>query len=644
MMTAVRDETRARRLSFLGVLVWVVLPLAFALGVAGALVGCAGAASSDLSGGEAALSGSSGDSSGSAADASVPVLDELSYDFLYTDRDSDATYDISSATSVSWESGSVAISGQGASAVDGVVTIAQGGVYVLSGAASDAQVIVDTDDDSKVQLVLDGLDITSADGPAIYIEQAKKCFITLADGSQNSIADTRAYTLEDGEDEPDATLFSKCNLTIQGSGSLAVEGNYADAVKCKDDLAITGGNLDVTSVDDGIVGRDRLAVCGGTLAIDAGGDALKSTNENEGKGFVQIDGGDIEIISGDAGIKAENLICVSGGEMDIDSADDALHSNGDVHIAGGAFEIASGDDGIHADGALQIDGGDIDITQSYEGLEGHAIYINDGAVQLVSSDDGVNAANPDSSNSDQDAIGDDKPGDTRGASDLEQPDDGQPQRPDAGESRQLDDAAGPEHSDSVDTQQLGKPDDDKLEQGGSQLMVAQGMQEGGMGEGDDSCSIVINGGYLEIDASGDGIDSNGSLTINGGTVFVSGPVSDGDAALDYDTTATVNGGTVIAAGSSGMAQSFTNGSQAFALVRAMGSAGDPIDLIDSSGNVISSFTPTKAFESVVISSPSFADRSSCVVSVNGEIFSADAADSGESDAVARREPIADRGF
>lgn len=651
-----------------------VLGMALALGVGFGGVGCTSAqnaANSIANAQEQGASASSGADDSSDSVQTAPVLDESAYDFSYTDRDFDATYDASTATTITWQDGAAQVQGQGAAADGATVTIEQEGVYVLSGSAANAQVAVCAADDAKVQLVLDGLNIESADGPAIYVQQAKKCFITLAAGSENSVADSSTYTLADGADEPDAAIFSKCNLTIQGEGSLAVAGNYSCGIKSKDDLVVTGGNVSVTAVGNGIVGRDRLSIAAGNVAVDAQGNALKSTNEAKGKGFVSITGGQVSLASGDAGIKAENLICITDGSVSVDAQDDALHSNGDVHIAGGQITASSGDDGIHADDALQVDGGAIDITQSYEGLEGHAIYLNDGDVSVVSSDDGLNAANPDATQQD------DAPGGMR--TDARN-DGGEPEANGNARGGKGASSAGefPEESgfadkpgaagDAPSANEGGQPGDN-ADQGntaeGADAAGAGGMRDGADAEGaggdmrsgadadmgaggpggandaDDTCVIVINGGTVRVDAQGDGIDSNGSLTVNGGTVLVSGPTGQGDGALDYESSATINGGTVIAAGSSGMAVSFTQGTQAYALINAAGNAGDEISIVDSSGNVAATFAPAKAFECVVVSSPIFADNDSCSVAVDGQTYNAD---SGQSGTAARREPIANGGL
>ena len=134
-------------------------------------------------------------------------------------------------------------------------------MYVLSGALSDGRIVVEATDQDKIQLVFDGVSVHSGDGPAVYVKQANKVFVTLAEGTSNTLSDSATYTLEEGTDEPNAALFSKDDLTINGTGSLEVAGSYAHAVNSKDDLVITGGTLTVTAVEDGLRGRDGGRRC-----------------------------------------------------------------------------------------------------------------------------------------------------------------------------------------------------------------------------------------------------------------------------------------------------------------------------------------------------------------------------------------------
>lgn len=165
-----------------------------------------------------------------------------------------------------------------------------------------------------------------------------------------------------------------------------------------------------------------------------------------------------------------------------------------------------------------------------------------------------------------------------------------------------------------------------MERGGQ----APGGQGGAPGASDSNCLIQINGGTVVLDSQGDGVDSNGNIEITGGTLLVNGPSSDGDGAFDYDGEATISGGTVLVAGAVGMAQSFTSGTQAFALVQASGSAGSVIEATDADGNVIATLTATKVFGCVLVSGAGVSDGDTITVSVDGATASAAASTTGTS--------------
>ena len=133
-------------------------------------------------------------------------------------------------------------------------------------------------------------------------------------------------------------------------------------------------------------------------------------------------------------------------------------------------------------------------------------------------------------------------------------------------------------------------------------------QDGGRGKApmsgaSEDCLICINGGTLVVDADGDGLDSNGSIEINGGTVLVSGASNSDDTGLDFEYEATVNGGNVILVGSAGMAEDFTGGTQAHLMERASGTAGSIIEVLDANGNVLASYVAPKAFQMANASAP-----------------------------------------
>ncbi len=235
----------------------------------------------------------------------------------YTDRDLDGTWDASSSTVIVCGGAGAEITGGGAYAENGAVTITAAGTYVISGSLN-GQLVVDASDTEKMQLVLNGISIQSADGPALYVKQADKVFLTLAENTENSLSDGAAYTLASGEDEPDAAVFSKDDLTINGAGTLTVTGNYDKGVRSKDDLKITGGVLNVTAAGDGIKGRDCVAVCGGVVTVNAGGDGIQSNNDEDAAlGWVSLDGGVITIEAGGDGVQAQTTLQLTGGVLDI---------------------------------------------------------------------------------------------------------------------------------------------------------------------------------------------------------------------------------------------------------------------------------------------------------------------------------------
>lgn len=203
--------------------------------------------------------------------------------------------------------------GNGATVDGSTVTITAEGVYVVSGSLDDGQLAVEAPEDAKVQIVLAGATIHNEDGPAVYVKQADKCFITLADGTQNALTDGAEYVLEDGSDEPYATLFSRADLTLNGTGALTVTSAYRHAVCSKDDLVITGGTYVVNAVEDALRGRDCVKIADGDFTLIAGGDGIKSNKDTKAtKGFVSIDGGTFVIEAGDDGIHAPNLPAYRG--------------------------------------------------------------------------------------------------------------------------------------------------------------------------------------------------------------------------------------------------------------------------------------------------------------------------------------------
>ena len=236
-----------------------------------------------------------------------------------TAHDSTDDYNYDEADVVAISLGATITADSDSVTVDGTTaTITSAGTYRISGTMADGSVVVDAGDSATVQLILDNADITNADGAAIAVMSAETAIVTLADGSSNTLTDGSVYVLAEGEDEPNATLYSKSNLTITGTGSLAVVGNYNDGIASKDGLVIDSGDVTVVAVDDAIRGKDYVVVNGGTMDLTAGGDGIKSDNdEDPERGYVLVADGVINVTSGDDGVQAAADALITGGTLTI---------------------------------------------------------------------------------------------------------------------------------------------------------------------------------------------------------------------------------------------------------------------------------------------------------------------------------------
>ena len=491
---------------------------------------------------------------------------QLTADDMFSDRDLSGDY--SECTDITLSDSTASCSDSSVTVADGSVTITKAGTYKFSGTFT-GQIIVNAGDSDKVQLVLDNASITKEGSAALYIINADKVFITTVKGTENTLSSMGEFASSDDATNVDGAIFSKSDITFNGSGTLNVKCESKHGIVTKDDLKITGGTYNITSASQGLSGKDSVRIAGGNITVTSGTDGIHSENTDETeKGYVYISGGTLNITSGkdciDAsgtveikdgtftfkagggssekttgdstesykGIKADGVLTISGGTFDIDTLDDAIHSSADVTVSGGTLDISTGDDGIHSGKNTVVSGGEINIAKCYEGLEGQTVTVSGGKVTLTSSDDGINAAG----------------GDNQGVG-------------------------------------------------------------GGFGpdsfSADSEAKIAITGGEIHVNASGDGLDSNGDIEISGGTVYVYGPTSNGNGSLDYENNAVITGGTVIMAGSSGMAMNFGSESTQGSILASTGnaSAGTAVKLTDSSGNVIAEFTPTVSFQTVVISTP-----------------------------------------
>lgn len=296
-------------------------------------------------------------SSQAASTLAVPAA-LATMDTEYTARDKDVGYEQSTATTIKLDGATANISGAGAEFADGDIKITAEGTYVFSGMLDDGTIFVEAADTAKVQLVFDGVTVKCSDFAAIFIKEADKVFITLNEGKINSLTDGVLYTLTeknsvvDGDQKNvDAVIYSRSDLTINGSGTLNVVGNYKHAVVSKDDLVITGGILNISAPNGGLYGSDSVKIGGGYISVTSGSDGIRADNNAEtDRGFVLIDGGSIAISAGSDGIQAASAIFIKGGttllsavKRPIKCGSVAMIDGGTVAALGGEFDCPVGD-------------------------------------------------------------------------------------------------------------------------------------------------------------------------------------------------------------------------------------------------------------------------------------------------------------
>ena len=553
-----------------------------------------------------------------STDPNVPATVVAEGD-LFTDRDTRTTYTESSCIKVTLNGNSISASDASVKLDGTTATITKDSAYIISGTLNNGQIIVDAPDTAKIQIVLKNASITSSSSAALYVKEADKVFLTLVGKNELS----NGSTFAENDDGIDGALFSKQDLTLNGDGTLTVTSPEGHGIVCKDDLVMTGGTYHITAASHALNANDSIRIRSCTITAKAGKDGLHAENNDdaslgfiyiaestldlttEGDGisagtYLQIPSGSITVLAGGGhengtkassdgfgafpggmggmggggrpggrprsneptgtetqatdsastsmkGLKAGGDISITGGEFVIDSADDALHANTSMVISGGTFEIATGDDALHAEDTLTVAGGTFRITTSYEGLEALHIEVKNGDIHLVATDDGLNAAG-----------GNDQSGSMGGR--------------------------------------------DGMFGGGF-----GGMGGGGFGKGfsaNSNGSIIISGGTLYIESSGDGIDANGTLEITGGHITVCGPTSGDTATLDYDKSALISGGTFLGTGASMMAQIFSESSQGVIAVQLpTQSENTVITLTDKDGNVLLSHTPALSYQVIILSSP-----------------------------------------
>ncbi len=416
----------------------------------------------------------------------------------------------------------IEINGKGALAEGSYLKIVSGGTYALSGKLSNGRIAVRAQGEDVV-LILNGVDVTCKNSAPLYINKAASVTLLLNGKTVNTFTDGTSYdySLEYGdavEEEPDACVFSKADLIIRGTGSLVVNANYNSGIIGKDTLQILNTTVSVTAKNNGVNGKDSLKVQNSTLSVNAGGDALRSTQEKDpALGWAEFSDSNITLVSGEDAVQTETAISVDNCSMSLtagangangapsETSQKGLKCNqGGITVNSGTLIINTADDALHAAGDIYLNGGELSVATGDDAVHSDAdIYVSGGKIEIPDCHEGLEGALISISGGEVYIVADD---------------DGI-------------NAAGGNDSSSDDF--------------------------GGM-FGSDGSYLAITGGYLYINSVGDGIDSNGDIYMSGGTLVISGPVSDGDGAIDYAGDFHIDGGLLYAAGAAGMAQAPDN--------------------------------------------------------------------------------------
>lgn len=632
------------------------------------LAGCGKARSGEAQSSAAQNSAAASETAAAAVDTAVTDAE------MFTDRDSRTEYDPDKTVKIELNGSSAQTSGEGVQISGSTITVTEEGVYLVTGALEDGMLMVDAPDTAKLQLVFDSADITSSTSAPLYIKEADKVFVTLV--GENFLSNGGGFTAVD-ENNIDGAVFSKQDLTFNGSGSLTVTSPAGHGIVCKDDLVFTGGSYNIAAASHAIDANDSVRIKDAAITAQAGKDGIHAENSDDSeKGFVYIASGSLQIESEGDGISAGAYLYAAdgtveilagggyengtkqaseawgafgrggggprrdgtadgttgatpserptgempgggrsgggrpGGEMptgempeggrpgnattgatsvaskmsvmdtsgtvaeDSSTSMKGLKASGSLLIEGGTFTIDAADDGIHSNTSVTIHGGSFEIASGDDGVHAEdTLTVTAGTIHITHSYEGLEALHLSLEG---------------GEIDLAATDDG------------LNAAGGADQSGL----------------GGRDGMFGGPMRGGSEG------SIIISGGTISINASGDGIDANGTLEITGGYTTVTGPTQGDTSTLDYDVSGAISGGIFIGTGASSMAQTFTDSAQGVISVNAgRQSAGTEIILTDDAGTVILTHAPALEYEIVILSAPTVKSGESYTLSVGNTVQS-----------------------
>lgn len=586
--------------------------LALALSAAIAATGCGPANTGENTTSSTTASNSAGETT-TASDnpESVTTTTQQKTDqVIYTAGEYTAVPDSvsipTSGNTIVFERSSIEAKGNGMTVDGNTVTITSAGIYTISGTLDDGKIIVNATNDGNVVLALYGVTMYCSSSAPIYVENADSVIIKLIDETISSISDNSSYTYADAtETDPNAAIFSKDALTFTGNGTLIVNGNYKNAISCKDDLIIESGSYQISSIEDGIIGKDSVLVKSGAFTIKAGIDGIKANNYTDAdKGTITIKDGTFNIEATNDGIQAETTLTIDGGSFDFTTGGGSANaSSGDNNNDWGNWtmdpntRLPMSSSADTSDETLLLSSSDTTESTSAKGLKGlTSIVINGGTFNLDTSDDAlhsngtivINNGTFNIASGDDGIHADEKLTINNCTMDITKSYEGL-------ESSAIELTGG-------NIKLVSSDDGINVAGGNDSSGFMRPGQQSDYSSGTDNYYLTISGGYLYMNAGGDGLDSNGTITMTGGEVYVDGPVNNGNGAIDYQNAFNISGGILVAVGSSGMAEPPSNTStQNTIAITTSYSAGDIITLKNSAGETIFTYTVSKTAGSAIIS-------------------------------------------
>ena len=611
----------------------------------------------------------------------------ISDDEMFSDRDYDISYD--DAVDIVLSDGSSATDADNVTIEGDVITITKAGSYKLTGSLSNGQIIVECDENDKVQLVLDGVDISCDDSAAIYVKSADKVFITTT-GSENNL--TVSGEFSENEDGVDAVIYSKDDITFNGEGTLNIKCETSHGIAGKDDVKITSGTYNIVSAGKGIDANDSVRVADGVINIESKTDGIHIENtEDETLGFLYVIGGEFKIEAVYDGIDASGKLYIYDGDFDITAG--GGYENGAFHsdnMMGGGFggQMPEGmanqefenermpenmtppdfEEGQMPEGMAPFDMQNGQMPEGFEEGQGgrrgkgnprqenstanETTEVSTEALLEINEED-AKVTDSDESYAEENAVEE-----TEYDADDYLENSTKGIKADGGiyiygGSLDIDAADDTLHSDNEIIIEEGNitlsSGDDGIHSdvlltvnGGIiniencyEALEAHTMEindgeikltasdDGLNAGGGTDASLTINGGIINISAAGDCVDSNGTLAVTGGETYVSGPNNGGNGSMDYEINGYITGGTYISAGASGMAMNFGSDSTQCSILYELPSSvasNTGITLSDVDGNVIVSYTPDKAFQSIVISSPDIESDGTYILTVGDNSY------------------------